>query len=141
MKTKFLVLTVTVATLIATVLLAGCAKPPVDSEIRNAYYGRPMEQAECEKIAERVMMRLPYKDPTSVILRFGLCRKGYKPESSVHKNRFVFGYVIEGTVNAKNSFGGYVGPQPFYVIIRDGRAIIRGEWVDGLNSFWMFPTY
>jgi len=34
-----------------------------------------------------------------------------------------YAWVVCGTVNAKNSFGGYVGAQPFYAAIRAGRLV------------------
>lgn len=40
--------------------------------------------------------------------------RGYEP---------VFGWEVQGRINAKNRLGGYVGGRPFILLIRDGRVI------------------
>ena len=108
---------------ILVIIVTGCVSKPTPDEISRAYYGREMNQAECERIAEKVMLNRSWKDPGSVILKYGYCRKGYKRDTFTKTK---FGYIIEGTANAKNSFGGYTGPEPFYIIMRNGRALFIG---------------
>ena len=37
--------------------------------------------------------------------------------------RLTRSWVVCGTVNAKNRFGGYVGARPFYAAFRDGQLL------------------
>jgi hypothetical protein len=46
-------------------------------------------------------------------------------------DKVTYGWAVCGTVNAKNRYGGYVGAQPFFVLIRDNQVVRRemGQYV------------
>lgn len=119
----------------SAMVLAGCATGPSPEQVSAADYGAPMTQNQCEQIARRQIAREAWKDPESLRVAFGFCGKGYvlggKPTSYIPRGVVVYGYAIEGSVNAKNSFGGYAGPKPFFVLIRDG--VVRDYLVDTYN--------
>lgn len=83
---------------VMVLLMTGCVSAPTVEEIANASYGREMTQEECESIAEEIMRNRPWKDPYSIVLEYEWCYKGYKQELF---KKAEFGYIIEGTVNAK----------------------------------------
>lgn len=106
-----------------TATMFGCASAPPpksDSEIANAYYGRKLDQSECQEAAKRSIGK-ELKDPYSAQYRFTDCRKNYLNQYG----KYYFGYHIGGLVNAKNGYGGYVGETRFDVIIQDGTVIAR----------------
>lgn len=57
------------------------------------------------------------KDPYSAIYTFSEPKKGKYP------TRPRYAWAICGSVNAKNSFGGYVGVMPFVLKVRDGKVL------------------
>jgi hypothetical protein len=80
--------------------LAGCAAvPPPPPSVPVELTGSQIERVE-------TAVRGALKDPDSA--RFGVLRGAGEPKGK--------GLVVCGLVNAKNSFGGYVGSRPFYVI-------------------------
>jgi hypothetical protein len=102
--------------------LAGCASAPTQEELSNANYGRDMTVEECRSVAEQVIA-YSLKDPTSAQFRHGICRQGYWSSVPILGMSVAFGWTQEGQVNAKNSFGGYVGFRPYQVLMRDGEAV------------------
>jgi len=102
----------------ATAMLSACIATPTVEETRNAYYGLIMSQEQCEG-ATVDHMKDVLSDPESARYEFGPCYKGYV--SSVGK--VVYGYVMKGTLNAKNQLGGYAGRQKFASFMRDRKAV------------------
>lgn len=104
--------------------LSGCATvpPPTPEQISAADYGAPVNQSfaegEIKKYWEKVL-----KDPYSAQYRFEPLAKGYDQASRSYQQRTAFGYLLVGTVNAKNSFGGYVGAKPFRGLFRNGKMV------------------
>jgi len=101
-------------TLVAT--LSGCAAPLTQEELASADYGK--YPSDYENIIKSYMdIRL--KDPDSARYQFlntpqtGWNRLGGKK----------FGYIVCVYINAKNSFGGYVGNRINYFMINNGNVI------------------
>ncbi len=84
----------------------------------RAYYGIEQSASECQRAAMRVI-GAKLKDPYSARYQFTKCEKNYFKSG----DNYYFGYHIGGTVNSKNSYGGYVGQTRFDVIVQDGRVI------------------
>ena len=60
-------------------------------------------------------------DPKSVQLKWlGDPKPGKLP---VGKGQEVAGYLVEFTVNARNLFGAYTGPQKHVALVRDGQVV------------------
>ena len=112
----------------SAVLFAGCERVPTDEEIRSADrgnpvdsadYGNPVDVGECVRLAQEfIASRM--KDPGSAQFSNVICYKGWKVIQPTEGGPSIaYGYPFEGNVNAKNSFGGYVGFTPFRGIVRD----------------------
>lgn len=113
----------------ATLFLQACAQAPNQSQFSTAYFGAEMQQDQCRQTSTQAIgSRL--KDPMSAQYTFGLCEKGWLPSVPVMGLPIAYGYLQRGTVNAKNSFGGYTGVKSFYVLMVDGLAI-RAAMEDG----------
>lgn len=104
---------------ILSIFIVGCASAPTQKEIANADYGKYQSLDDCKRIAEKII-RGELKDPNSAIFRHGSCYEGYWGNVPVLGMEAVFGYVQKGTVNAKNSYGGYTGARSYTVLIRNG---------------------
>lgn len=106
----------------AAIILAGCASAPTPDEVSRADYGKAMTEAECRAIVEPFLADR-MKDPSSVQFRHTACEKGYWGASPILGQSTVFGYFQSGQINAKNSYGGYVGFKPYKALIRDGVVV------------------
>lgn len=117
MKTFVLVCAITAAS------LAGCAAAPVtQSELAAADYGAP--QSQDQAVAAAVSWLESYlKDPYSAHYTWQPIYKGIVTTSMLDGGRHLPGYILDGTVNAKNSYGGYTGAQDFQFLIRDGKVL------------------
>lgn len=110
-----------VTTIIVAALFTGCASAPTSTEIASADYGKRPDATQCEEIAGRAIKR-QLKDPDSARFEFATPTPCYQSWRRVYGD-LVYGYVVRGTVNAKNSFGGYTGGSQFEVLIRNGSAV------------------
>lgn len=111
----------------AVVLLAACATGPLPSmfyeptkeELANADYGT--YPSNYEDIA-RSFMSTRLKDPESARYRFTeQPRKAHTFARSRSEVRYI--YRVEVTINAKNSYGGYVGEHQYMFDIRNGAVL------------------
>ena len=60
-------------------------------------------------------------DPRSVIVKWlGAPRQG---QLAVGKDQQVSGYLVDFTVNARNVFGAYTGPQKHTALLHDGKFV------------------
>ncbi len=60
------------------------------------------------------------KDPESARYRFGEPQRAYVNNGLLRGGNVVWqGYVIYFFVNAKNSYGGYTGEQPWFALVYD----------------------
>ena len=130
-----------IAVLLAAVLfLGGCLRLPTDEELRNADYGTPISQDEAEKIA-RVVIGSTLKDPQSAQYSWLPIERGWLYTYSVWSGEMhAFGYLLEGTVNAKNAFGGYVGQRVYKVLFHNGKVIRMDGEVPMPGSRWTKMT-
>jgi len=103
--------------------ISGCASAPTAEQITNADYGREMSSDECRSVAERTIA-YTLKDPNSAQFRHQPCYKGWVSSVPILGMSAAFGYVQAGEVNAKNSFGGYVGFRSYQALLRNG-AVVR----------------
>ena len=101
-------------------LMVGCTtmQPINQSVLDNADYGKYPENY--EEIVKAYFSRI-LKDPYSAVYRFEKPYKAYLREAPVSGGApRTFGYIVEVGVNAKNSFGGYVGEKYYKLFIRNG---------------------
>lgn len=105
-------------------MLTGCASAPSQRQMATADYGRPMTQSECLSVAEQAIAS-QLKDPSSAQFRNETpCHTGYSKNVPLLGRSAQFGYLQDGEVNGKNSFGGYVGFRPYHVLVRNGVAVV-----------------
>jgi len=107
--------------LFSLLLTVGCATqlPPLtNQQAQSADYGLNMVNVQCWSRAEKLINNT-LKDPQSAIYRHGSCKRGYLQLG----NDYVFGYLLQGTVNAKNSFGGYAGATDYGFLFRNGEVV------------------
>ncbi len=104
-----------------SILLAGCQTMSATPEQELAAdYGALMTEQQCAEIAEG-FIRTTLKDPMSAqFIRTMPCVKGHMKQSLIKGGNTNFGYLHRGQVNAKNSYGGYVGFRPYNMIIKNG---------------------
>ena len=90
--------------------------------IANANYGPVPENA--EQLVKDFMSNT-LKDPFTAQYQFrGLPYKAYIRVAPIMGGKPAkFGYIQEAMINAKNSYGAYVGWKPYRVFIADGQAI------------------
>lgn len=116
------------------VLLQGCAPVPTQQEINSADYGYPISQDDAVSQAKGAF-GIYLKDPESARYSFGTVYKGYFVGSAFEGRKLQAGYLLDVTVNAKNSYGGYVGPKPYKFLFRNGK--IAGAWEVGSSGIFV----
>ena len=99
----------------------------------RAYYGHEPSINQCHQIAMRVI-GAKLKDPYSARYQFTKCEKNHFKRG----DNYYYGYHIGGTVNSKNSYGGYVGQTRFDMIIQDNNVIAQCMAKQGRNKC---PSY
>jgi hypothetical protein len=111
--------------LVAVVLVGGCASgeklDPV--ALKAADYGTfPTDYENIVKAYYQTRL----KDPYSAQYRFTEPYQGYLRATPIVGGKPTkFGYIVEVYVNAKNSFGGYVGEELERLFIRNGVCVGR----------------
>jgi len=107
--------------LFSSFVLMSCATPPSREEIINADYGNyPVNYKE---IVENYMS-IRLKDPMSARYRYL-----DEPVLAWYRGSpYNFGYSLCVYINAKNSFGGYTGPQLNYFMINNGYIIVHHDY-------------
>ena len=109
-------------TLLAPALLAvaSCQTgPPTTDELAHADYGSPISQEDAQAKAT-AWLQATLKDPDSMRAEWSPVKQGWQRETlgDLH-----FGYRMAASVNAKNSFGGYVGARPYVFLLLDGTLV------------------
>jgi hypothetical protein len=108
------------------ILLAGCAAPfqggPSKEEFEKADFGPPPARPED---AIRTYMKEVLKDPFSAQYEFASPEKAwFGKEGGLLVSRDIqYGWRVIARVNAKNSFGGYVGWQTWIFTFRNGQLM------------------
>jgi hypothetical protein len=116
-------------------LLVACAAAPTDEQRANANYGTPMSQGDCETLIKS-SIELTLKDPSSAQYRsISQCSRAIDHLIIVGGNAYVAAYRVDLQVNAKNSFGGYVGFTPYAAVMRNGEIL---QLVSGKCSYVHF---
>lgn len=116
---------------LAVALLAGCASQPTPEQIQTADYGYSVYQGDAEK-AVKDFFNVYLKDPESARYNFGYIYKGYMVGSAFEGRKLQAGYLLDVTVNAKNSFGGYVGAKPYKFLFHNDQ--LQGGWEVGSSG-------
>ena len=97
-------------------LVSGCATPPTQEELASADYGQ--YPSDYEQIIKGYM-QATLKDPDSARYQFlNPPKTGWNGFGGKK-----FGYIVCAYINAKNSYGGYVGNRMSYFMIKNGRVI------------------
>jgi len=114
------------ALLISTgALFSGCAihTPPTQAVIDAADHGIEPSEDEVKKLVN-VYLEATLKDFESARIKNIKKEKGYRMLSSIaNGSAHEFGWFVTFEVNAKNSYGGYVGYKPYSIVIRNGKII------------------
>lgn len=100
--------------LILSICLFGCMTVPNPDDLKNANFGSKPVNYE-ENIKNLIGSGL--KDPFSAQYKFGEPVKGYF-QNGMEGLRY--GWIIPVQVNAKNSYGAYVGFNTQYIMISEG---------------------
>lgn len=99
--------------LLLALLLGGCV--PTVAELRSADYGPPPEQHHQLFVAA---ISAALKDPYSAHYQVAPPSHGWRRLSG----GIEYGWYVCGLVNAKNSYGGYVGYTPAWIFVRSGQV-------------------
>lgn len=111
-----------IAMTLATVLLSACAELPTQQQMAAADYGGPVTQSDAESAAKNFLSsRL--KDPYSAVWQCQPVQKGWLRDSRISGGKVHYGWEMNCLVNAKNSFGGYVGNKQYAFLFRDGTLV------------------
>jgi hypothetical protein len=113
----------------AMVLTAGtltaCARMPTQQELAGLNYGGPVSQDSAESQAKSYLSQR-LKDPYSAVYEWQPVATGWVKAPPILGGGIDAGWVLKGTVNAKNSFGGYVGAKPYQFMFANG--ILAHVW-------------
>ncbi|WP_075335043.1 MULTISPECIES: hypothetical protein [Serratia] len=104
--------------IIATLFLSGCMATPSATQLSNANYGT-LPDSYKENIQNAISVGL--KDPDSAKYKFGEPRKAYLQGGLSEDFKMYYGWAIPVAVNAKNSYGAYVGYKTMYYMYSSGR--------------------
>ncbi|TCZ78629.1 hypothetical protein [Lysobacter sp. N42] len=109
---------------LASIAISGCATvaAPTAQELAAADYGPPISQEDAERLAKEVLSTV-LKDPYSAVYQCQAPEKGWRNDTVFEKYRKHYGYVLKCMVNAKNSYGGYVGAKPYEFVINRGQVV------------------
>jgi len=118
--------------------VTACATMPTEEEMAKADFGAYMTQTECENSARKVMNIL-LKDPGSAQYQFGKCKKQGFSSVPILRLPKQYGYAIEFTVNAKNSFGGYTGAKRYLFLFKNGILLRKLSTGDSGASDMLLP--
>lgn len=111
---------------LATAMLSGCMQDyyrPDTSNIAPTDYGSPIAQADAEAAAKE-FLNARLKDAGSAIYQCYPVTTGVERDALIYGGGVWAGYELRCGVNAKNSFGGYTGFEPFTFMFHDS-ALVR----------------
>lgn len=101
-------------------ILAGCTTPTPEQIAGGDFGDRPTPEQSAQICGDWFKFNL--KDYESARFEWGRLHK-----ATFKNGPMRFGYVQEVMVNAKNSYGGYVGFKPYAIFIERGRAVTDVE--------------
>lgn len=99
------------------VLLLTLVWPVVAQE--NVENGPPITQEDAEAKAKEFLGGV-LKDPYSAVYSWQPVEAGWWKDGLLYGGKKHVGWVLKGTVNSKNSYGGFVGQTPIAFVFRDG---------------------
>ena len=102
-------------------LIAACATSPTPEEMAAGQRAMRPTSQEAAEAAVIKYFGATLKDPESARYTFRAPTNGYLVVGSARQ----FGWFMCGTVNAKNSYSGYVGASPFLVLFRSAQPRSR----------------
>lgn len=102
--------------------LVGCA--PTSQQLLNANYGPRPTPSDLANIESTLGENL--KDPYSAHWSTSLPQRAWAEVlgAAWKKKKFNYGWAVDFDVNAKNSFGGYVGEQYYTTMLLQGDQIV-----------------
>ena len=102
--------------------------------VADADYGSPVSQEDAQSRAAS-FMKTYLKDPLSAQYDWKPVKRAWiHMQPTAFKPR-MYGYALEGLINSKNSYGGYVGFTSFRFFYRDGKLLQVAELTeDGMWS-------
>lgn len=113
-----------VAAAAASFFVGGCATPYEPIPVGIDYGAAPSDYE--RRITEYMNSRL--KDPESARYRFDPPRPAYIRPGYFSGQRIAYaGYRVGFELNAKNSFGGYVGSKPYFALFVGDQLYSVGE--------------
>lgn len=117
------------ALITTTLAVTGCTSSPVDpAKVASGDYGDfPTNYQETVK----GYFQQTLKDPYSAQYKFGTPYKGYLREAPINGGQpSVYGYIVDCSVNAKNSYGGYVGDKFYRMFLKSNTVtpIRPNQW-------------
>jgi hypothetical protein len=104
------------------ITISACAGVPTQNEVTNADYGSSMLQSDAESLATK-FLRSYLKDPNSAQIDFNRINTGWIRDGLIRGGKVHYGYVLGANVNAKNSYGAYVGYKPYKFLFYNGQLI------------------
>ena len=106
----------------ALLIFGGCASAPSEQQLATADYGAPPRDYE-RVIHEYFDATL--KDPASIQYKeVTEPRKDWVRDAPIAGYQMHYGWIVKATINAKNSYGGYVGFKTYSFLFR-GEQIIE----------------
>ena len=109
--------------IIPVIMLSGCAGVGSLAEYEPAPtaadYGTPVAQAEAERQAQQFMAQR-LKDPDSAQYVWQDVHEGYIKDAAIRGGLTHYGYELDGTINARNSYGGYTGSEGYVFLFYNG---------------------
>lgn len=125
------------AVLIISACMTGCAEfapRPSETELASLDFGEPVSQDFAESDA-KIFFEHYLKDPYSAQIQYAHVYRGWVKEPLLNGGKLHYGYVLDVSVNAKNSFGGYVGATNFKFIFRENKVLAVLEEKSG--QYWV----
>jgi hypothetical protein len=89
---------------------------PTWEQIESADYGKPPEAFNYQDTIKNSMGLF---DPYSAVWSFWAPYKGHFNKTPIQGGQPVYGYWVEGSVNAKNRFGAYTGVKAFRYLMHN----------------------
>lgn len=106
--------------IIVILFISGCATAPSAQDQLKAYYGP--QPTDAEQIIRSHMDHV-LKDPMSATYRLQGWPKTMWVKPGLLAGPFKYGWGICAGINARNSFGGYVGEKMYFFLIQDDQVI------------------
>ena len=105
------------------VILMACAPPSMTAEQKSDQCGQRPDMDDAERAVQRWVQNSGLKDPFSAQtqnIRIG--GMGGIQNGILNGGEWRFGWIVSFQVNAKNSYGAYVGWRPRYLLWNNGNS-------------------